>query len=277
MSNKSDIEKPGDDAEQVDLDCLLWENLAEIPPPQRGVAIRQRLMSKIARSAADNANFLTVRGNRGAWSRLRPGVRYKPLWNGSEGNSMLLELAPGAGLPIHRHRWIEEGIVLDGGLQMGDLDLGPGDYHLSPAGSRHGRIASRQGALAFLRGTSLGDTGGALKELLGGLLPHAGGAPLTVYGRDESGWEELAPGVRTKPLWSDGTRRSYFCCLDPGAELEGHAHAIDEECMMLSGDIFLGDLLLRAGDYHLAPAGTRHGPISSDTGALLFVRGQVTP
>jgi hypothetical protein len=42
---------------------------------------------------------------------------------------------------------------------------------------------------------------------------------------------------------------------------------------MLSGDIFLGDILVQEGDYHLAPAGTEHLEIFSDTGALLYVRG----
>lgn len=37
-------------------------------------------------------------------------------------------------------------------MQMGDLDLGPGDYHVSPQGSRHDQISSRQGALTYLRG-----------------------------------------------------------------------------------------------------------------------------
>ena len=47
----------------------------------------------------------------------------------------------------------------------------------------------------------------------------------------------------------------------------------DEECMMLQGEVFLGDILLRAGEYQLAPAGSLHGDVYSDVGATLFVRG----
>ena len=43
--------------------------------------------------------------------------------------------------------------------------------------------------------------------------------------------------------------------------------------MVLSGEIFLGDILLQEGDYHIAPAGTEHLELFSDTGALFYVRG----
>jgi len=79
--------------------------------------------------------------------------------------------------------------------------------------------------------------------------------------------------VYVKECWTDGTITSRLCRLEAGACLDGHDHPHDEECMMLSGDIFLGDILLQAGDYQIASAGSQHLEISSDTGALLFVRG----
>jgi hypothetical protein len=42
--------------------------------------------------------------------------------------------------------------------------------------------------------------------------------------------------------------------------------------MMLDGDAFFGDRLVCAGDFHLTPAGTEHAVLTSDSGALLFVR-----
>jgi hypothetical protein len=42
---------------------------------------------------------------------------------------------------------------------------------------------------------------------------------------------------------------------------------------MLQGEAFLGDTLLRSGDYRFAPAGSSHLPLYSDVGALLFLRG----
>ena len=83
----------------------------------------------------------------------------------------------------------------------------------------------------------------------------------------------MATGVEQKILWRDGEVISRFIRLAPDSRLPAHAHAGEEECMMLAGDAFFGDLLLQAGEFHLAPAGSEHGEVSSDAGALLFVRG----
>lgn len=260
-------------SQQDELNRLLGEGVASITlPPGRVDALRERLMARVARSVAEHAGLLTVRRSAGIWRQIKKGVRIKPLWSGPEGSSVLIELAPGAVLPVHRHHWVEEGIVLRGGLQMGELELGPFDYQVSPAGSRHASIRSRQGALAFLRGTSLGHTRSVVRELLGGLWPSGTGKVRTVFADDRE-WVEVAPGIWKKELWSGGTLVSRFFRLEPGARLEGHPHVLDEECMMLSGEVFLGDILLREGDYQLAPAGSRHGEVYSDVGALLFVRG----
>lgn len=275
MNNEPDALEVPSESDAADLQRLLLENLPPVTPPrERAKGMRQRLMARVAESAAESAGLRTIRARDGVWSVVRKGVRVKPLWHSPAGNSVLLEFEPGASLPVHRHRYAEEGIVLRGRLQTDELDLGVGDYHFSPAGSRHGRIRSEQGGLAYLRGTSLGDSRGVMRELLGGLLPWRGDQSTTVFATDRLGWVERAPGVSIQLLQSDGRLASYFCRVDAGAEMEGHLHEDDEECLMIEGDLFLGDLLLRAGDYQLAPAGTRHGRISSDVGALLFVRGQ---
>jgi len=54
-----------------------------------------------------------------------------------------------------------------------------------------------------------------------------------------------------------------------------HVHGQDEECMVLEGEVRIGDLVVRAGAYHLAPRGVAHEPISSEHGALLFLRGAI--
>lgn len=265
--------EPFEESEQALLNGLLLEGVAPLEiPPGKNEALRRRLRTRISQSVRDHAGLLTVRARTGGWWKVKAGIRAKPLWRGTAGNSVLLEFAPGTALPVHRHRWTEEGIVLRGGLQMGDLELGPGDYHVSPAGSRHAPIRSRQGALAYLRGTSLGHLPFTLLELAGGLLPHAGSAARTIFA-DADGWREAAPGLSRKDLWSDGRLASRFYRLEPGARQEGHAHPLPEECLMLEGELFLGDILLQAGDYQLAPAGSRHGPVSTDVGALLFVHG----
>lgn len=252
---------------------LLCEDVApvEVPDPAAGLS---GLLARVGRSVAAHAGMTTVRARQDRWQKVISGVRKKLLWDGPEGSSVLLQLDPGVRLPVHRHAWLEEGICLAGGLQLGDLELGPGDYHVSPPGSRHGHITScpKRGALAYLRGTSLGHAGKLLGELVGGLWPGEGPAQRTVFLREGS-WEKLADGVDTRILWLEDGVVSRYVRLRPGASLPAHDHAVAEECMMIEGEAFFGDILVQAGDFHLAPAGTRHGAVVSEGGALLFVRG----
>jgi quercetin dioxygenase-like cupin family protein len=85
-------------------------------------------------------------------------------------------------------------------------------------------------------------------------------------------WIELVPGVRMKRLHRDGDARTFLLRLEPGAALPVHHHEGDEECIVVEGEVFLGDLRVAAGDYHLALSGTVHESIRSPRGALLFIR-----
>lgn len=100
--------------------------------------------------------------------------------------------------------------------------------------------------------------------------------PVTI--RDHQGeWETQAPGVHIKLLNIDAASgaRSFLLRLDPGAVLRAHEHLLDEECYMISGEATVGDLHLRAGDYHLIPRALPHGATRSEKGALVFIRGRV--
>ncbi|TAL44308.1 MAG: hypothetical protein EPN89_14195 [Methylovulum sp.] len=275
MNSRTEYPNQSGVFEQAELDRLLTAALAPIAPEaNRHQAIMARLQQRTVQSIAEHAGLLTIRLKAGVWHPVTDGIRFKRLWNGPEGNSVLVEFSAGASLPVHRHNWLEEGIVLRGGLQMGELELDRFDYHVSPAGSRHQSIQSRQGALAYLRGTSLGHSPSVLRELLGGLLPFSGGNAQTVFYGD-GGWQQLSSGVFKKELYSGGGMASCFYRLEPGATVPGHQHLKNEECMMLAGEVFLGDILLRAGEFQLAPAGSQHGEAYTDVGALLFVRGAV--
>jgi ChrR Cupin-like domain len=269
--NKADFE----DQEQTEVFGLLSENLKMTPQSQAVLdTLEKRLESSIQISIAKHANLRTVRSKEGIWRNLVAGIHYKPLWESPQGNSVLVEFSPGSSLPIHRHNYLEEGIVLSGGLQLEELALTQYDYHVSPAASRHGRIRSSQGALAYLRGSSLGQPLSMFKEMLGGLLPNDHQESESIM-NNESGWVEIQRGVCQKVLWTDGKVSSRFFRLEAGAQINGYDHPLDEECMLLSGDIFKGDILLQQGDYMLVPAGTGPLDIYSDTGALFFLRGAV--
>lgn len=54
-----------------------------------------------------------------------------------------------------------------------------------------------------------------------------------------------------------------------------HVHGHDEECMVLEGEVRVGDLVVKQGAYHLAPRGVAHEPTRSESGAPLFLRGAI--
>lgn len=62
--------------------------------------------------------------------------------------------------------------------------------------------------------------------------------------------------------------------LAPGAVVRGHLHPADEECVVLEGSLRIGsDLVLGQGDYHVAASGSVHEDVTTETGALLYIRG----
>ncbi len=85
-------------------------------------------------------------------------------------------------------------------------------------------------------------------------------------------WQETSPGNRVKILRSDAESLSMLVRLDPGTTFPAHSHPADEETLVLEGETWFGDIHLKAGDYHLAPKGTEHGAVTTETGCTLFIR-----
>jgi quercetin dioxygenase-like cupin family protein len=86
-------------------------------------------------------------------------------------------------------------------------------------------------------------------------------------------WHEIAPGVDIKLLRPDaGGCMTALVRMAAGSTYIAHEHPLDESCLVLSGEIHIGSHCLRAGDLHIAAAGTAHAITSAPHGALLFVR-----
>lgn len=95
----------------------------------------------------------------------------------------------------------------------------------------------------------------------------------------EGEWLEPLPGAKIKILHQEGESAllTYLARLAPGFEMQGHPHPYPEECLMLEGDLWLGDLKLQAGDYHFADKGLHHGRLRTETGALVLLKGALPP
>ena len=87
-------------------------------------------------------------------------------------------------------------------------------------------------------------------------------------------WVEIAPGITGKALRYDHQVGSmvYVVRLQPGVRCPVAASGSPEECLLISGDLSLGGVSLKAGDRHHAANSVIHGGGHSDRGAVLFIR-----
>ena len=89
----------------------------------------------------------------------------------------------------------------------------------------------------------------------------------------ESGWHRFLPGIERKVLHERRGSMSYLLKFAPGAVLPSHRHPMDEECVVLEGKLRIGDLVLATGSFHLAHEGLPHDEITSEEGAVIYLRG----
>lgn len=81
------------------------------------------------------------------------------------------------------------------------------------------------------------------------------------------------PGIFQKVLFDDTTRgiSTSLIRLIAGAHYPSHKHAGVEELYLLEGELRVGNLVLRAGDYCRAEAGSVHEEIFTNEGCLFMV------
>lgn len=91
---------------------------------------------------------------------------------------------------------------------------------------------------------------------------------------DEGQWQPFLPGVHIKVLHEADGAMTYLLRMEPGSRLPPHRHPLPEETLVLDGAIRAGTHPVeRAGAYQRAEAGSLHPTTTTETGALLFVRG----
>jgi anti-sigma factor ChrR (cupin superfamily) len=102
--------------------------------------------------------------------------------------------------------------------------------------------------------------------------------PFQTVRQGEGNWTAIGPGLEKKRLYRDPLTALESCLIrmQPGAEFAAHHHAGAEECLVLEGDLLIGDLHLKAGDYQVASPGTHHPALRSESGGVIFVRGVLT-
>lgn len=258
--------------------CLLQGALAEAWPEAPAAAgVRERLAARAARAARVNAAMVNVRRRDRVVLERTPDRLVQQLYardggvvglrNGEPVRVRLAELAP-------RSRWMvpaepagtgRDWLLLRGSVQLlaeGEpaLALGALDHHAQ------GDAASRATACV-----AAGEAGATLL-----LRECAPGARAAQTSREAPGqWADYAPLIKRRVLWRQGPQAAMLWLAAPGANVPQHRHGHDEECLMLRGELFQDDYLLREGDYQLAPFGSLHETVNTDTGALIYAHGDL--
>jgi anti-sigma factor ChrR (cupin superfamily) len=96
---------------------------------------------------------------------------------------------------------------------------------------------------------------------------------------NEGAWIPVGPGVELKVLRMDRKANSQTVLfrMQPGSQIVPHPHNQEEECLVMEGEILVGDHRVGTGDMHIAMPGAKHPPIVAPRGALLCIRSEIPP
>ena len=253
------------EAPDAGLEQLLSIGLGPVAPPPGMRSLESRLLDRARRSAAAHRTHVTLRSAGYAWQNLAPGLDVQLLHDDEGATASLVRLAPGISVPSSDREGVQEVLVIQGDLVFDGTEINRLDYFVSGATAGPASMRSISGALFYRRHSSGPENA----------FSSIGPPRLVRAGND--GWEPLRRGVTIKTLATSGDRVSMLARLEPGVSMPTHSHRLGEECMMLEGDMFLDDVLLRTGDFQWAPAGTRHDTLDSDSGCLVFIHAAVDP
>lgn len=231
--------------------------------------LADRLAARVADSARLDAGMVTVRQRQRRRTVPVPGVEQELLYlapgdslrPGEPSRVVLLHLAPGQAwqVPVAAEGLQRDWLVLHGEVAFDGEALAPFDYRVEPAGHVVTRLrAGSHGARLYLREAP---------------LPTGAGERARTVREADAPWQDYAPRIRRRVLWRRGDEAALLYRTEPEASVPLHRHGHDEECLMVRGDLFIDDLLLREGDYQIAPAGSAHQRLHTDTGVILYAHG----
>lgn len=104
--------------------------------------------------AATAPGTRTLRRSAGVWEQIAPGIEQRLLFvdRAAGTQSYYIRMAAGAVLPAHRHRRVEECVVVSGWLRIGEFEVGPGDFHLAGVSNTHPAITAIEPSLFYIHG-----------------------------------------------------------------------------------------------------------------------------
>jgi ChrR Cupin-like domain len=238
----------------------------------REAALGRQLLRRVRQSAHSQRDLCTVRREDGPWLALGPGARRCVLREDAGTRIELLRLQADAVASWPDDALAQEVFVVHGELALEGSALAPS---LLP---RHRLCVHRRAEERQWRAVG-GEAWVYVRYQLGGIEPLDAlearwwAAALTAGAMPAPSWRSVSAGVDMACLFGHGPVVSMLVRVAPGACLPGHGHRLDEDCLMLEGELFIGDILMRVGDFQHAPRHGRHLAGSSEDGALFYFHG----
>jgi quercetin dioxygenase-like cupin family protein len=249
--------------------------------PDRAQALGARLADRVRQSALAHRDFRTTRHADLQWSALVDGAQEALLDASPQARATLVRLQPGARLPCPMGTTAQEILLVQGELlaqPVGQPRVTLTRHALalrsSPQAGELVASAQAEPSLVYVRQMQVATESIAGPEGHWWAMPRP---PLQITHAVGRRWRPTFEGVEVLPMWGSADITSMLVRFAPGAGVPDHHHAAHEDCLMLDGEMFLGDILLRPGDYQLAPAGGGHFGETSDVGCTFFFHGAVDP
>jgi anti-sigma factor ChrR (cupin superfamily) len=98
--------------------------------------------------------------------------------------------------------------------------------------------------------------------------------PFTFVPENAGEWQATSvAGIEARQLYVDATqdRATFLVRMAAGTSYPAHVHGGPEECFVVQGDLKVGDLIMKAGDYQRAEPGSTHGVQSTERGCVLLL------
>lgn len=250
------------------------------PPPHRDSLLKGLVLDRVHRSSVAHQEYRTVRVEDGDWRPLGSGVNGRVLRQDDAVRVEILRLEAGAELPWPDDAQAQEVLLLSGSLSSASGATSPAGvpgavgYCVRQRSTHAERLIAATASTVYIRHRLGGPS--TLPALEAHWWDLACASPAWVDPARRR-WHPSSDGVDVLPLRGDSEVVSMLVRFAAGASVPDHAHALDEDCLVLQGEMFLGDILLRSGDYQLAPAGGSHFGENSDVGVLFFFHGALDP
>ncbi|MFZ5733569.1 MAG: cupin domain-containing protein [Pseudomonadota bacterium] len=132
------------------LAVLDEDDAADTPAPPAGLF--EKVLGRVEAEGLQRPGTKTRRSDDARWREITPGVHRRVLNvdRGANRMSVLVRMDPGATYMSHSHDILEEMLVLEGDLMLGDLRLSAGDHHLAMADTRHPVGSTVSGCLVHI-------------------------------------------------------------------------------------------------------------------------------